>query len=92
MTNKITINELWHDSTGQYCAEIDIDGTRIASVYSPRVELLLVNALRDEHCEVWRSIRGRKATRVPGDSAWFPGTEAHTSLVGRSHRDGAAQL
>ena len=54
--NRIDIRELWND-TGQFCAEIDIDGKRVASVYSPNIERMLVNTLADRHCEIWRAVR-----------------------------------
>jgi hypothetical protein len=62
--NRIDIEELWNDATGQFCSEISVDGKRIASVYTPHAELILVNSLADRHCEVWRSLRGRPPQRV----------------------------
>lgn len=63
--NRIDIKQLWHDTTtGQFCAEIDVDGQRIASVYTEHAERVLVNSLADQHCEVWRSIRSGKPKRV----------------------------
>lgn len=62
--NRIDIKELWHDSTGQFCSEIDVDGKRIASVYTPYAEMALVNSLADQHCEVWRSLRKGKPQRA----------------------------
>lgn len=62
--NRIEIKELWNDPAGQYCSEITIDARRVASVYSPQTELILVNTLADRHCQVWRSVRNGKAQRV----------------------------
>ncbi len=61
--NRIEIRELWNDSTGQFCSEISIDGRKIASVYSPDAERILVGAIRDRHCAVYRKLRGRPAQK-----------------------------
>jgi len=55
-TNIITVKELWDDPTGEYCAEIKIDGRNVASVYSRDIERILLGALVDQHCEVRREI------------------------------------
>ena len=55
-TNIITVKELWDDSTGQYAADISIDGRAVASVYSRDIERILLSALVDQHSEVRRDI------------------------------------
>lgn len=57
-TNTITVKELWDDlTTGQYCAEISIDGRNVASVYSRDIERILLGAMVvDQHREVRRDV------------------------------------
>lgn len=66
--NRIDIRECRNEST-EYCSEIDVDGKRIATVYSQFAEQIIVSSLADRHCEVWRSLRGRTPQRARGGSA-----------------------